>query len=374
MDLIAFEQKRILMQATHYLDVVPQHITDVVAEQSAGGPHDYYSNGDYWWPNPDTPDGLPYVRRDGESNPQAFHAHRTILRQLRTRVSTLAAAYRVTGEENYASCAVVLLQAFFLDSATKMNPHLLYAQAIPGRCTGRGIGIIDTLHLVEVPLAIRALETSPLLTPVIRAGLRAWFTAYLAWMTTHPYGLDEMHTHNNHAVCWTLQAAVFARYTGDEDTLALCRQRYKDVLLPEQMAPDGSFPAELQRTKPYGYSIFQLDQMAALCHILSTPDNTLWTFELPDGRGIRQGLAFLYPYLADKSRWPYPPDVQSFQDWPVRQPALLLGGVALGRDDYLALWKKLDPDPRNPEVRRNLAMRQPVLWWEQGELSTFVGG
>ena len=128
------------------------------------------------------------------------------------------------------------------------------------------------------------------------------------------------------------------------------------------MAVDGSFPLELERTKPYGYSIFQLDNMATLCQVLSTPRDNLWLFELPDGRGIRQAMKFLYPYLADKSKWPYRPDVQAWEDWPARQPSLLFAGLALDEPKYLELWKKLPPDPTDPEVRRNIAIAQPILW------------
>ena len=128
------------------------------------------------------------------------------------------------------------------------------------------------------------------------------------------------------------------------------------------MAENGSFPAELRRTKPYGYSIFQLDNMATLCQVCSTPDDNLWKFQLPDGRGIRKAMAYLYPYLADKSKWPLKPDVQAWDDWPAREPSLLFAGIAYTNRDYLNLWKKLDPDPENEEVRRNMAITQPLLW------------
>ncbi len=128
------------------------------------------------------------------------------------------------------------------------------------------------------------------------------------------------------------------------------------------MAPDGSFPQELKRTKPYGYSIFQLDNMAILCQLLSTERDNLWTFTLPDGRGIRKAVEYLYPFLQDKSKWPLKPDVEHFDAWPVRQPALLFAARAFEEKKYLDLWKTLNPDPTDPEVRRNLAITQPLLW------------
>ncbi|MEN6335465.1 MAG: alginate lyase family protein, partial [Phycisphaerales bacterium] len=340
----------------------PVSITQFPAGLSEGGPHDFYSNGDYWWPDPNKPGGLPYVRRDGQSNPDNFSAHRIALRNMRNAVAALAAAYALDGQEKYAAKAVTLLRVFFLDEATRMNPSLLYAQAIPGVSSGRGIGIIDTLHLAEVPLAVMAIDKSKATTPEVRDGLKKWFADYAQWMTTHRYGLDEMNAKNNHSVAYMVQLAVFARLTGDGEKLDLCRRRYKEVFVPQQMAVDGSFPQELARTKPYGYSIFQLDNMAILCQLLSTPDENLWTFALPDGRGIRKAVEYLYPYLRDKSAWTRKPDVEHFEAWPVRQPALLFAGYAFGEGKYIDLWETLEPDPTDAEVQRNMAITQPLLW------------
>jgi hypothetical protein len=281
---------------------------------------------------------------------------------MRDAVAALAAAYKITGDDRYATKAAGLLRVFFVDPETRMAPHLKYAQAIPGRTPGRGTGIIDTLHLAEVPLAILAMDKSPALSADARSGLKKWFAEYLDWMTTSTNGLEEAKAGNNHSVAFWLQVATFARLTADEGQLAECRRRFKEVFVPNQMAADGSFPAELRRTKPYGYSIFQLDNMASLCQVLSTPQDNLWTFELPDGRGIRKAVAFLYPFLADKSAWPRKPDVQAWEHWPARQPCLLFAGVALGETKYLELWKKLPADPADPEVRRNIAITQPILW------------
>jgi len=362
LEVAKLDRERILRLANGAVDMAPVAITDHVAKLSEGGIHDFYSNGDYWWPDPNKADGLPYIQRDGQSNPDNFFHHRLALRQLRDAVAALGAAYSLDGQDKYAQKAVALLKVFFLDKETRMNPSLLYAQAIPGRFSGRGTGIIDTLHLAEVPLAIVAIDKSPALTEEVRAGLKKWFADYAEWMTTHPYGIDEMNAKNNHSVAYMVQLAAFARLTGNKQMVELCRKHYKEFFLPRQMALDGSFPLELKRTKPYGYSIFQLDNMALLCQLLSTPDDNLWTFTLKDGRGIRKAMEYLFPCLQDKGKWPYPPDVQYFEDWPVRQPSLLFAGYAFGEAKYLELFKKLDPDPTDMEVRRNMAVTQPLLW------------
>jgi hypothetical protein len=361
-DIAAIDRARILKAADAALTLEPVTITKFRARLSEGGPNDFYSNGDYWWPDPSKTNGLPYVRRDGLSNPDNFIQHRQCVVRLRNAVAALGAACRITHDDRYAAKAAALLRVFFLDPATRMNPNLQFAQAIPGVSPGRGTGIIDTLQLIDVPLAIEAMQTSPAFPRETTADLKQWFRDYVEWMTTSKNGRDEAEAGNNHAVAFWLQVAAFAHLTGDEAQLAECRRRFKEVFVPKQMAKDGSFPAELARTKPYGYSIFQLDNMVELCQLLSTPQEDLWKFELADGRGIRRAMEFLYPYLADKSKWPRAHDVQAWDGWPARQPCLLFAGLAFGESNYLALWKKLPADPVDEEVQRNVPLTQPVLW------------
>lgn len=361
-DVATIDRARILKAAEAALKQEPVSITKFTAKLSEGGPHDFYSNGDYWWPDPTKTNGLPYIQRDGQSNPGNFTQHRQLVKELHLSVVALGAAYKITGDDRYLTKAVELLKVFFLDPETRMNPNLQYAQAIPGVSPGRGIGIIDTLQLIEVPRAIEAMAKSPAMPPEVLSGLKQWFRDYANWMVTSKNGHDEAAAKNNHAVAFHLQLAVFAEFVGDEEKLAQCRRQFKEVFVGKQMAPDGSFPAELARTKPYGYSIFQLDNMVTLCQVLSTSDDDLWKFETADGRGIRKAVEFLYPFLVDKSKWPKKPDIQAWDGWPARQPHLLFAGLAFNEPRYLELWKKLPADPENVEVQRNIAITQPVLW------------
>ena len=366
------ERERVLRAANRYLTESPLTITVSTSPRSTGGRHDFFSEGDYWWPDPANPSG-PYIRRDGETNPDNFVGHRQAMVRLSVQVPALVAAWTLTNERRYADHAVRHLRAWFIDPQTMMNPHLLYGQAIKGRFTGRGIGIIDTLHLVEVARAAGVLESSAAMSAGDRDGIRNWFTRYLTWMTTHPYGIEERNAPNNHGTCWVAQVAEFARYTGDDRLTAFCRDRYKTVLVPGQVAADGSFQLEIARTKPYGYSLFNLDAFAIVCQTLSTPAENLWTWELPDGRGIRRAMEFMFPYISDKSKWPHKPDVMYHENWPVRQPSLLFAGLALSRPNYLEVWRKLDPDPTVDEVIRNFVVRQPLLWISEGDYIGKVG-
>ena len=358
-DLSRLERPRVLSAAERYLREAPVTITAFPAPRSAGGPHDFSSDGDYWWPDPRSPDS-PYVRRDGETNPHNFVAHRDAMRRLSQIVPALVAAYLITNDERYARAAGAHLEAWFVDARTRMNPSLLYAQAIHGRATGRGTGLIDTIHLVEVARAAWVLERMGYDNPAL-PGATQWFRQYLDWLTTHAYGNDERTSGNNHAAALALQVAEFAHLVGDTAQLSRMRRFFEDTLVAGQMAADGSFPRELARTKPYGYSLFQLDVMATLAWILDD-----WTFTTSDGRGMRRALAFMYPFIKAKRTWPKPPDVMYFGQWPVRHPALLFGGVALRESRYLDLWKTLDPDPTVDEVIRNYPIRQPLLWLAGG--------
>jgi hypothetical protein len=345
-----------LKEAAWALTQAPVTVTATRCPRSAGGPHDYYSEGDYWWPVPGHPDS-PYVQHDGQTNPDNFTAHRVAMIRFSRIVGALASAYVLTKDDAYVRAALRHVEAWFVDTATRMNPSLTYAQAIQGRATGRGTGIIDAIQLMEVAQGLRAMASSGAMDARVLEGARAWFRAYLGWLTTHPYGRDEMNAANNHGTCWVMQAAVFARFTGDDSLSAFCRGRYEQVLLPTQMAADGSFPLELKRTKPYGYSIFNLDAMATICQVLGD-----WSYRTPDGRDMAKGLAFLYPYLADKSTWPYPHDVMHWNDWPVAQPGLLFGALALHRQDWWRTWAGLGHAPTDPEVLRNLPVRHPLIW------------
>ena len=360
-NLQKIEKERVLKNAALYLHSVPLTVTNTICERSAGNSHDFYSEGDYWWPDTQNPEG-PYIRKDGMTNPDNFTAHREALIRLSQISGALASAYILTKDRNYADELVIHLRAWFIDEKTKMNPNLLFAQAVKGVATGRGIGIIDTIHLIEVTKAIQAIETSSALSKADLTTIQSWFTSYLHWLTTHEYGIAERDNGNNHSVCWTMQVAAFADFINDKATMDFCRAFYKNILLPNQMAANGSFPLELQRTKPYGYSIFNLDAMANLCQILSTKEENMFAFTTPDGKNMALGLQFLSPYIQDKTQWPYQQDVMYWDQWPVRQSSLLFVGIALHNEKYLKLWQSLNADFTSPEIIRNMPMRYPLLW------------
>lgn len=360
-DVAKFDGPRVIAAADRYLREKPITITSYHSQRSAGGPHDFYSEGDYWWPDPNSPNG-PYIQRDGMTNPDNFVEHRRALMRLSVQVPALAAAWTLTGKRAYSDKAAEHLRAWFINPDTRMNPTLQYAQAIHGITTGRGIGVIDTIHLVEVAKAIEVLENSKSLSANDVGAIKKWFDDYLEWMTTSKNGLEEREAKNNHGTCWLMQVATFAHLTGNMELLDYCRNRFKTVIVTNQIDKDGSFPQELRRTKPYGYSLFNLEAMTTIAEILSTASDDLFQFKTADGRGISLAMQYMYPFIRNKKSWPKAADVMYFDEWPMRQSSLLFAGIALNRPEYIETWKPLPADSTVEEVIRNFFIRQPVLW------------
>jgi hypothetical protein len=354
------DRQRILKAAGAYAALPIQTITAYPSDRNPGSPHDYFSQADYFWPDPKNPNG-PYINRDGQSNPANFNGHRKAMIALSIQMPALTAAWLLTGDHRYGQHACQHLRAWFITPATRMNPNLEFSQGVYGVSTGRSWGIIDTLHLVEVAHAA-SIVSPVLLTAEENEALKVWFRSYLQWMKTSDKGQKERDSLNNHATCWALQASEFARLIADSETRNQVYRQYTSLLVPDQLGPDGSFPKELVRTKPYSYSIFNFDVMATLCQSLKDVGADALTFQLPDGRGICEASAFLYPYLKDKGAWPYRKDVEHFDALPVRSPGLLFTGLACHHQPYIHLWKTMNPDPTDPEIIRNYPIRQPLLW------------
>ena len=346
----SFLKKDILSEAQKNLSEKPVTVTSYQSERSAGGRHDFFSEGDYWWPDSSNPNG-PYIQKDGLTNPDNFVAHRKAMIRFSKIVANQTSAYLITGKTIYAKQAINHIKAWFVDTNTIMNPSLLYAQAIKGKVTGRGIGIIDMIQLIEVAKSIQILEKTNLIPTDDRLKIHQWFTNYLNWVTTHPYGIDERNAKNNHGTCWIMQVSAFADLVKDKALLDYCKDRFLNVIIPNQMDERGAFPLELKRTKPYGYSLFNLDAVMTIAHIykINTP-------------ALKKSIEFLYPYVQDKKNWPYPKDVMYWDEWPVATPFLLFGYIQYNEPNWLNTWKALSHFPTNEEVIRNLPIRNPLIW------------
>jgi hypothetical protein len=331
----------------------PFSVTTKAATPPSGDKHDYMSQAPYFWPNPKTPSGLPYIRRDGERNPEInkISDHRS-LDQMEDAVETLALAYYFRGDEAYAARAAQLLRAWFLDPATRMNPSLQYAQYIPGVNTGRGIGLIETRGLTRVVDAIGLLEGSKSLTEADRRGVADWFEKFLRWMQESKNGRDEAAAQNNHGTYYDVQAASYALFLGKVDLAKAILEAAKQKRIARQVEPDGRQPLELARTRAWSYSVGNLDGLMLLAELGERVGVDLWNYQTSDGRSIRRALEYLYPFAVGEKKWEY----QQLGGFEPRAlfPLLRRASAAYRDEKYRALMSKVpagDPADRSRLLR-----------------------
>lgn len=345
---------KLLADAEKALRTKPPSVMDKPRTPPSGDKHDYMSFGPYWWPDPDKPDGLPYIRRDGQVNPDSRKSsdHVSLARMVGA-VDTLSLAYFLTDKEPYAQHAARILRVWFLDPATKMNPNLTFAQGIPGRCHGRSTGIIETACLGSIVDAVGLLEPSKAWTDADQKGMLAWFNAYLEWLRTSENGKAVATAHNNIGTWANVQLAAFALFIGDRESAKRVVETGKDRIA-RQIEPDGRQPRELKRTKSFSYSIFNLDALFTLARLARHVGVDLWRYETPDHRTLRKALDFLAPYADHEKQWPHK---QISSTGPMALLPLLRRGVIAYQDDrYEALIRKL------PDQARVTSARTQLLW------------
>jgi len=304
----------------------------------SGDIHDYTSMGPYWWPDPEKEDGLPYIRRDGEINPEYYdYKDKEELGKLMVAVSALAEGYFFTENEDYAAQAVRLIRSWFLDPDTKMNPNLNYAQRIPGRTEGRGIGIIDTRRFGELPDVLLMLARSAHWTRSDDESMNMWLSDYLDWLVNSVHGKDEAVHGNNHTTWYFAQTLPLAIYLGQEmraDSLATVGL---PLILDKMIAADGSQPLELARTKSWDYSAMNLVGMMTFATACERLGRDVWKKKNNSGAGIRDALDFMVPYARGKKSWEY--DQISEFDATKLQTALYIGSLKYRERKYVE-WAK----------------------------------
>lgn len=292
-------------EANQLLAIEPPSVMQKKMMPPSGDKHDYYSLGIYWWPNPDTENGLPYVRKDGLKNPEHDNYDGPAIHRMADAVFPLALAWFYTAEETYAQKATELLATWFLNPETRMNPHLEYGQAIPGITEGRGIGIIETGTLVDVVNGIELLKDSEAMSDADYQRLREWFSSYTQWLISSENGWDERRYHNNHGSSYDSQVATFALFAGQNSVATMILDSVKVKRIDRQIKADGSQPWELSRTKAMSYSIKNLRHLVENAIIAEDQGIDLWHHASPEGSSIYRGLAYLVPFYMEGRVFPY---------------------------------------------------------------------
>jgi hypothetical protein len=300
--------RQLVRDADQALGFAPVSVTQKTRLAPSGDRHDYMSTAPYYWPDPAKPDGLPYIRRDGQVNPESRTAASDQMRleALGENVETLALAYYFTGKEDYAAHAARLLRVWFLDPATRMNPHFNYSQGVPGSVDGRPAGMIEIGGLVDAADASGLLAGSPAWTEADEAALRRWCAEFLDWMRTSKLGRGVSAGSNNQATMADVRALRLALKVGRADVARQIATEAGPKRIAVQIAPDGSQPHELTRTKSFSYSRLNLGGLTQLAELGRLVGVDLWAFRTPDGRSLRGAVDYLHPYVADpKKPWPH---------------------------------------------------------------------
>jgi hypothetical protein len=323
----------------------------------SGDQHDYVSYARYWWPNPDTPDGLPYIRHDGKTNQKLLaKGDREPIGMLYDDLETLALAGYLLDEKESAEHGAMLVRTWFLDPATRMNPHIRYGQAVPGRNDGRGSGIIDTRHFIRVLDSVALLKETGAWTDADHAALAAWMKQYLDWLMQDPMGKDESSEKNNHGTWYDAQVAAIAMFVGERDIARQIVENAKAKRIERSIEPDGQQPEETDRTKGLHYCVFNMSAMAVLARIGEHLDVDLWHYESDDGRSLRRGLDFVVPYLVGEKEWPH----EQIEEMYVSPSDMGLFFLAARRYDEPRYLRALDKELREPTKFQYAALLFPA--------------
>lgn len=297
---------KLLKDAEKALAFQPVSVMEKAKFPPGGDKHDYMSIAPYFWPDSTKPAGAPYINRDGLVNPEVReYKDKIYLAAICENVSTLSLAFYFSDDSRYAEHAAKLMRIWFLNPGTRMNPNLNFAQAIQGITTGRGYGLIDTRHFVNLVDGIGLLNGAASWTSTDQAGMKDWFTRFLDWMQTSKNGMEEMNTTNNHGVWYDEQRLSYALFTGNT---ALAKQivASAESRLDKQMDDKGGFPLEMKRTISLHYTVFVMDPFFTIAQLARNIGVDFWKYESPSGKSLKKGFNVLIPYLVEEKKWEGP--------------------------------------------------------------------
>ena len=287
--------------------------------------HDYMSIALYYWPDPSKPDGLPYISKDGQINPEVEdYKDKVNIGKMVSAVSNLSLAYWFSDDRKYSQKTIEQLRAWFLDPSTKMNPNLNFAQAIKGKNNGRGIGIIESRLFTEVVDAVGLIKSDPNWSKKDQEGMEQWFADYLQWLITSKNGIEEYKANNNHGVWYDTQKLSFALFCHKNEiaksTVESLKRRIED-----QMDTSGFFPLELKRTISLHYSAFIIEPLFLAAQMSLSADDDLWNYNPASGKSLKKAFDVLMPYLSKEKEW-FGQQIKAF-DFSVNATPLLAKGL-----------------------------------------------
>jgi hypothetical protein len=297
--------KKLLRDADKVMAEGPWTVMDKSQTPPSGDKHDYMSLGKYWWPDPSKPDGLPYIQKDGETNPEVETiSDNKNLEKLGKNVFTLGLAYFFSGDEKYSEKAAAIVRTWFLDPNTSMNPNFNFGQMVKGKKSeGRPSGMIETRPFTQVIDGVGFLAGSKSWTEADQKGLSGWFGKYYQWLNENQIPLKESATTNNHGMWFDVQKVAIALFIGKTDDAVAIVKEAKVKRIATQIEPDGKQPRELARTRSLHYTHFNLVAMFKLASMAEKVGVDLWNYTSEDGRSIRKALDWTMPYVLGDKKW-----------------------------------------------------------------------
>ena len=302
---LSLPYQTLLNKANSLLNVAPKSVMDKTDIPPSGSKHDYVSLAPYWWPDSTKPNGLPYIKKDGLINPEVKNfPDKEHMPALCENVYLLGIAYYLSDNEVYAKKATELLTTWFIDTATRMNPNLNFAQMVKGINNGRGTGIIDTRHFIYVIDGIQLLERSSYWTKEKNRVTKKWFSEFLSWLQNSPNGIEEMQTKNNHGVWYDAQTLAIALYV---DSTQMAKRIVERSLqrLDQQSNSDHLFPLELERTNSLHYSNFNLNAFSVIAQLAKSIGINYWETETLHNHSLYKSYMALLPYLKNERAWSF---------------------------------------------------------------------
>ena len=315
---------------------------------SSGNKHDYLSFGPYWWPNPETETGFPYIQKDGQTNPESkTESDSPKLAKLARITEVLSLSYFYTGDKKYAKQASELIYNWFLNPETKMNPHLKYGQAIPGKIDGRAIGIIDARHLIRILDSVNLIKTSGYFTPKNENDLKLWMSQYNQWLKEGEYSYEKSNWPNNHGTYYDYQVVGISIFTEDFDFAKKTLEKSQYKRLASHIGTKGQNFHELERTRPLHYSIFDLEALVGLAvYSDKFKEIDFWQFTA-NKASLKKAIDFIVKYKENPDEWI---DKKEKVDFKSFAGILLIASQKYNDKKYITviddLWK-LDPENIN---------------------------
>ena len=325
--------RQLLRQADKVLKLPNPSVMDKNSVPPSGSKHDYLSLSAYWWPDSQKSDGLPWIRKDGQINPASKNEDSDGVRlaDFTARVQTLTLGWYFSGEQKYADKSISLIRTWFIDSDTRMNPNLDFAQGVPGIAAGRGTGVLDGRYFAtRIVDSLIMLQQNKHWTAQDEKQIRQWMTTYLQWLQQSPAGKKEAAALNNHGNWYTVQVAGIAWYL-QQPTIVVEMANLLKNKLNTQLAEDGSQPLELARTRSFHYSFFSLQAAMLMAQLADKVHVDLWHYQTPNGSGLIKALDFMAPFSSEQSNWPY----RSLDHLGVRLvPLMMQADHVLGENRY----------------------------------------